>query len=108
MISRTAPASGGRRFACTPRPRSCRVEREASAADACLPWRRWLSGKLPLVGSTESRSEAFGDGEVPRREFFDGANSESEQRRVDAAAEDVEDVLDSSLAVGGEAPQIGA
>ena len=31
-----------------------------------------------------------------------------EQRRVDAAAQDVEDVLDPGLAVGGQAPQVGA
>ena len=34
--------------------------------------------------------------------------AEAEQRGVDAAAQDVEHVLDARLAVGGEAPQVGA
>ena len=52
--------------------------------------------------------EAVRDDQVVRPELGDRPDREPPQRRVDATAQHVEDVLDTGLAVGGQPPQIGA
>ena len=51
--------------------------------------------------------EAVGDHQVGG-EVVDGGLAHAEDRGVEAVAEDVEDVLDAGLAVGAQAPQVGA
>ena len=79
-----------------PRRRQVRrteLERRRAAAAAQPP--RW---RLKPSGMTRSSGFSCVDGGVP----------EPEQRRLDAAAQDVEHVLDAGLPVGGQAPQRGA
>jgi hypothetical protein len=46
-------------------------------------------------------------GQVVGPQLGDRPERQPPQRRVDATAQHVEDVLDSGLAVGGQTPQIG-
>ena len=56
----------------------------------------------------ESPKEVGGRDDVARgRARVTSDLPSAEQRRVDAAAQDVEHVLDPGLAVGGESPQVG-
>src|ERR1700679_2201026 len=56
----------------------------------------------------EAADETWGDDHVVGGQFVDGGLAQAEPGGIDAAAENVEDVLHAGLAVGGQAPQVGA
>src|SRR6266700_1285772 len=56
----------------------------------------------------QAPAELGGHDDVIPGQLADGGPAEREQRRVDAAAEHVEDVLDAGRTVRGQPPQVGA
>ena len=57
---------------------------------------------------TEAADELGRDHDVARGQLVDRGMPQAEQHRIDPAAQDVQHVLDARLAVGRQAPQIGA
>ena len=77
-----------------------RAELRPGARRQAHPWLTTSSG------CAQPALEARRDEDVRRAEVRDGGVAEPEQRRVDAAAQDVQHVLDAGLAVGGQAPEV--
>src|SRR6185503_19544843 len=71
-------------------------------------WDHGCADPAKQGSGTEGPEEPVGGDHVVGAEVVDGGVVEAEQGGVDAAAQDVEDVLDAGLAVGGQPPQVGA
>src|SRR5215472_14355329 len=69
-----------------------------------LSWAKRMPYIRPPPLAAEAAGEAGGDHQVIRVELGDRGMPQAEQGRVKAAAEQVEDVLHTGLAVGSEAP----
>src|SRR5690606_40206346 len=88
-----------------PDPRSSPLQREAPRRS----WAEGASGALARAGSgAGGAEETFRDDEVFAGELVDRGLAQPQQRGVDAAAQDVEDVPHPGLPVGGQSPQVGA
>ncbi len=93
------PASLPARRRISPRPDPCSSVRGRRESDV------WLAG---CGWHAEGPVKAVRDGEHVRSQVVDRGQPHAQQSGVDAAAQDVQDVLHPRLAVGGQPPQVGA